>query len=471
VNMSKLILGDIVHCPQLGKLELLQDYLLAVDDLGYITHVAPSNTQDSQQILRSANGAVTVTPRGSFLLPTFCDLHLHAPQFLYQGTGLHLPLMEWLDEYAFNAEESLDANPELAARVYRRLAARLIESGTGAVLLFGTIKEETNLILAKVMQEAGIRAFVGKLSMDISSRPTYVEASANAALSSARSFAEQCAKLVEHLPEEQRLVKPVITPRFVPTCSNHLLKGLGDLSETKGLLVQSHMAEALDQVQMVETERGIEDIDVFAMSNLLTSRTVQAHCTFLEPPSLERIAKLGTAVAHCPQSNAYFSAEPFRLREALDLGVKVGLGSDIAGGYSIDTMHCMRQAVTVSRMREGARVMEQTRSRGQKEGMNKNVSIDWKEALYLATRGGATALGMHPGSGTFTVGAPFDAQCIRIFDEHTGEGVGPLDIFHETPQQSQEHVTIEMIEKWWCIGDVRNRFGMWVQGREVTARL
>lgn len=95
----------------------------------------------SQEIL--AGTRPTVIPTGSFVLPTFCDLHLHAPQFLYQGTGLHLPLMEWLNEYAFKAEESLDADPTLAERVYKRLATRLVEHGTGAVLLFGTIKTET----------------------------------------------------------------------------------------------------------------------------------------------------------------------------------------------------------------------------------------------------------------------------------------------------------------------------------------
>ena len=82
-------------------------------------------------------------PPGSFLLPTFNDLHLHAPQFLYQGTGLHLPLMHWLNEYAFKAEERLDTDSHLAEIVYKRLAERLIEHGTGAVLLFGTIKAET----------------------------------------------------------------------------------------------------------------------------------------------------------------------------------------------------------------------------------------------------------------------------------------------------------------------------------------
>ena len=89
---------------------------------------------------------VITVPQGSFFVPTFCDLHLHAPQFLYQGTGLHLPLMKWLDDYAFKAEERIDGEPELARRVYKRLAERLVQNGTGAVLLFGTIKEETKSV-------------------------------------------------------------------------------------------------------------------------------------------------------------------------------------------------------------------------------------------------------------------------------------------------------------------------------------
>ena len=98
------------------------------------------------QRLQEAGIACKIVPKGSFLVPTFCDLHLHAPQFLYQGTGLHLPLMEWLNEYAFKAEERMDADPKLAQKVYTRLAERLIEHGTGAVLLFGTIITETKYV-------------------------------------------------------------------------------------------------------------------------------------------------------------------------------------------------------------------------------------------------------------------------------------------------------------------------------------
>lgn len=109
----------------------------------------------------------------------------------------------------------------------------------------------------------GIRAFVGKLSMDISSRPSYVETSSSDALSAVKSFAENCRALVSQLPEHKRLIEPVITPRFVPTCSDALLTGLGAISEDQSLRIQSHLAESLDQVEWVRSERGIDDIDAF----------------------------------------------------------------------------------------------------------------------------------------------------------------------------------------------------------------
>ncbi|OCH85591.1 Metallo-dependent hydrolase [Obba rivulosa] len=462
-----LLVGDLVHCPSLGELQILRHHLIVVDPQGRISYIAPAQLLESAKVIEAASEPVTPLPRGSFLVPSFCDLHLHAPQFLYQGTGLHLPLMEWLDAYAYKAEEILDADPALAERVYKRLAVRLIESGTGSVLFFGTIKSETNLILARVMQAAGVRAFVGKLSMDISSRPTYVEKSAEDSLSAARRFIDDCYSQVAHLPAHERLIQPVITPRFIPTCSDKLLSGLGALAAERSVTVQSHMAESHDEVGWVKQERKQDDIDIFEEAGLLTTRTVQAHCTFLDSPSLERMQKSGAAVAHCPLSNSYFSQESFRLREALQRGVKVGLGTDIAGGYSIDIMNSMRQAVIVSRMREGTRLLASGSAEEDQEAMP--VSIDWKESLYLATRGGAHALGLS--GGVFSIGASFDAQCIHIRDLTTGQGIGALDFFDDAPQIADEwDIDEEVIEKWWSLGDGRNRYAMWVQGREVTRR-
>ena len=118
------------------------------------------------------------------------------------------------------------------------------------------------------------------------------------------------------------------------------------------------------------------------------------------------MSRSGTAVAHCPLSNAYFSStEIFRLREALDRGVKVGLGSDIAGGYEVGIQGAMRMSVAVSRLREG---LLKRKIQAPGEPAVNSPRIDWKESLYLATKGGAEAMGLP--QGRFDVGAPFDAQ-------------------------------------------------------------
>jgi len=149
---------------------------------------------------------------------------------------------------------------------------------------------------------------------------------------------------------------------------------------------------------------------------------IQAHCTYLEPSdssplyphssnnnSFTHLAKLGTSIAHCPLSNIYFSASrSFSLREALDADVKVGLGTDVAGGYSLDIMSAMRTAVAVSRIREGQREKEPCGVNATNGPNAKSLAIDWKESLFLATSGGAKALGID--SGLFAVGRPFDAQ-------------------------------------------------------------
>lgn len=146
---QSFFIGTLAHTPALGQLDILKDHLLIVDPQGYITHLDPLSSPVSQQILSDRDPTkttLTTVPPNSFLLPTFTDLHLHAPQYLYAGTGLDQPLMQWLERYAFKAEQRIDADNELAKRVYDTLGRRLIEVGTGAALVFGTINTDTKSV-------------------------------------------------------------------------------------------------------------------------------------------------------------------------------------------------------------------------------------------------------------------------------------------------------------------------------------
>lgn len=121
--------------------------------------------------------------------------------------------------------------------------------------------------------------------------------------------------LTSSLPPHERLVHPVITPRFVPVCSDALLSSLGELARERGIMVQSHMCESRDQMAWVESTRGRRDEEVFDSAGLLTPHTVQAHVTSLSPELVGMVKERGVTVAHCALSNAYFSDAAFPLRE------------------------------------------------------------------------------------------------------------------------------------------------------------
>lgn len=139
---------------------------------------------------------------------------------------------------------------------------------------------ETSLILARKAQEAGIRAFIGKLSMDESpvrvrgllagicsneyhQRPSYGEASPAASLSSLNSFLDSMESYLSQFPSHRRLVQPIITPRFVPVCSDELLQGLAKVAQDRNVRLQSHMCEGRDQIDMSLKTKGLDDEKVF----------------------------------------------------------------------------------------------------------------------------------------------------------------------------------------------------------------
>ncbi|KAI5480674.1 guanine deaminase [Pseudohyphozyma bogoriensis] len=449
--VAQIFTGTFLNPSTNHNLEILENWLVAVDENGCITLSEAATTDAAQKVLAEAKetGATVVEmDRMSFVLPGFVDTHIHAPQYMNAGTALDKPLMEWLAHYTFSSESRIDADPSgLGERVYGKLVERLVEGGTTAASVFGTLTVAANMVLAKAFQNAGIRGQIGKVAMDLNGIDTYIETT-NESLSRSAAFIASMTTYMAQFPAHLQLVQPVLTPRFVPTCSKPLLLGIAELARTTGTRIQSHMCEAVDQVEWSKSMwDGKSDVEVLDSLGLLTPLSLMAHCTHSTPANLALLSKRGTSVAHCPLSNVYFSPEQaFPLREAWKANVSVGLGSDISGGYQVTLGESMRWAVGVSRIRAGAQSDEEK----EKEGSR---AITWREAIWLATRGGYESLGINAGS--FEVGKSFDAQLIRL-----GGKESRVDIFDELP-------TEEFVEKWWCNGNEKDRVGVWVQGRRI----
>ncbi|KAL8283523.1 hypothetical protein RQP46_005626 [Phenoliferia psychrophenolica] len=451
-KIRQLFIGTIVSSLPSRELVIASNSVLAVDVDGIIRHFEGAETDASKVLIESAETDWSLTVHQleeedgdyGFLLPGFVDTHVHAPQYLNAGTALDKPLMEWLEHYTFKSESRIDADPNgLGARVYKKLVERMIEAGTTTASVFGTLTVEANMVLAKAFQEGGIRGQIGKVAMDLNGIPTYIE-STSESLSRTREFIAALTALTAPLDAHRRLVEPVITPRFVPTCSKELLVGLVEIAKESGARIQSHMSESADQVEWSKNMwDGQPDHAVLDSLNLLTPKTLMAHCTHLTSPTLALLSSRGTSIAHCPWSNIYFSPErSLPLTSALDANVIVGLGSDISGGYRLGIDDSMRAAVAVSRLRPSSAASGETER-----------ALGWKESLFLATLGGAQAVGMGEKTGSFAVGKSFDAQMIRM-----GRKGSRIDLFDEEVEFE------EVLEKWWCNGTEADRVAVWVQG-------
>mmetsp|Transcript_31947 Transcript_31947/g.110438 ORF Transcript_31947/g.110438 Transcript_31947/m.110438 type:complete len:205 (+) Transcript_31947:862-1476(+) len=192
---------------------------------------------------------------------------------------------------------------------------------------------------------------------------------------------------------------------------------------------------------------GQRDAEIFEKAGLLTDHCVMAHGVHLLTSEFKLFEKKCTGVACCALSNAFLSVGAFRLVDAQRAGVRVGLGTDLAGGYATSMLSSCRHAVTASKQLEAA-------------GAPADVVIDYKRAFWTATLGGALATHLEDVVGNFEVGKQFDAVHVRT-------GAGVYDVFHETATPAHKSKLETEFELFINCGDDRNIKAVFVAGRKV----
>ena len=395
--------GRFAHTPSRGALEILDDRLVIIDSKGAIADVLSGSDVDFQKALDQARASGELCQSGekSLFLPGIVDLHVHAPQWPQLGRALHLPLDEWLNAYTFPLEARF-RNADLARSVYPNLVSTLLANGTTTAVYFSTIHMEASQVLAEVCRDAGQRAFVGKVVMDDPDQcPDYYrDSSTRQAIDETQGFIEFVRNLSGN---DADLVQPIVTPRFIPSCSHAALLELGRVADQMDCRVQTHCSEGDWEHQFVHERYGQSDTTALAELGLLQRGSVLAHCNFVSPTDMEIMKSALTGIAHCPISNAYFANSVFPLRTALDIGVSVGMGTDISGGPSPSIFENARFAIAASRMlEEGVDPEIASASRGHPDSR-----IYFGEALWVATAGGAEVLDIPVGK--FEKGRHFDA--------------------------------------------------------------
>ncbi len=252
------------------------------------------------------------------IAPGFIDTHVHLPQF--DSIGIDgLELLDWLDTAIFPAEARW-ADPTYAAEMSTRVARELLSFGTVGVAAYATVHNEATQAAIDALAREGLAGHVGQVLMD-----------RNAPTELVRPASESLAAAARLRPSGR--IMPAVTPRFAITCSEELLKGAGALARETGWLVQTHLAETPREIgQVARLYPGQTYTEVYDRAGLLTARTLVAHAVWLDEDDLATLRERGATVAHCPAANRFLGAGTMSRGRVLGSGVRMGLGSDVAGG-------------------------------------------------------------------------------------------------------------------------------------------
>ena len=326
------------------------------------------------------------------ITPGFTDMHLHAPQYENLGLGMDLELLDWLEKLTF-PEEAKYADAEYARGAYSHFVSDMRRGSTVRAVIFATVHTEATVLLMELMEKSGLKSFVGRVNMDRNTPDILCEKSAAASLDGTEEW-------LSAIKGRFSRTAPIITPRFVPSCTPELMEGLGTLADMYSLPVQSHLSETRAEIKWVRSLHPDCSCygEVYEKYGLMGNRTVMAHCVYPTEADIEILLKTGAYIAHCPTSNTNIKSGISPVRKLLERRVNIGLGSDISGGNTTDMSAVIREAIAVSKHASHL-------------SNYKTPALHASEAFYLATKGGGSFFGK---CGSFEEGYEFDAV---VFDD------------------------------------------------------
>jgi guanine deaminase len=328
---------------------------------------------------RLGDTPVTAFP-GRMITPGFVDTHIHFPQGdIIAAHGAQL--LDWLEQHTFPAEAAF-ADPAHAADAAAFFLGELLRNGTTSAMVFGSVHKASVEALFEAALARDMRLIAGKVLMDRHAPPGLCD--------TVETSRADMLDLIARWHGRGRLGYAV-TPRFAISCSDAQLAMAGEvLAQHPGVWLQTHLSE--NHREIAETAalfpEASDYLNVYERFGLVGDRSVFAHGVHLEADAFDRLAAAGSAIAFCPSSNLFLGSGLFDLKGACDHGVKVGIGTDVGAGTSFSVLHTLGEAYKVGQLR--------------------GSSLDPFHAFYLATLGGARALGLGDKIGNLAPGKEAD---------------------------------------------------------------
>jgi 5-methylthioadenosine/S-adenosylhomocysteine deaminase len=335
---------------------------------------------------------ITIDAGGKVLLPGFVQTHIHLCQTLFRGRADDLALIDWLRQKIWPLEAAHDEDSVYYSALLG--LGELIRSGTTTILDMETVHYTEAAFRA--IEESGMRALSGKVMMDHGTEvPLALQEKTENSLQMSVDLLERW-----HGAANGR-IQYAFCPRFVVSCTEELLIGVRDLSEQYKVKVHTHASENLDEIALVEAERGMRNVIYLDHIGLAKPNLILAHSIWLSDEEKRIIRDRGVKVTHCPGSNMKLASGIAQVPELMREGIPVGIGADGAPcNNNLDMFQEMRLTAFIQKIQHGPTVM------------------DARTVLRMATMGGAEVLGMEKEIGSIEVGKFADMQLLDLEDFH-----------------------------------------------------
>lgn len=446
---TQIFFGRIVHSKSLKNLEIFKKAALGIDESGTIQFL-DDKVESAADACKKYSGfkyAVCTTLKPlQFLFPGMVDTHMHAPQWPNMATGMEGDLKEWVENYTDPLEASYKDNDK-ARSVYDEMVQKELENGSTTVAYNSSAHYQATNILADMCLKYGQRAIIGKLCIDKNATHDNVEISTTQSLEDE----EKAVPHIRKIDPEAILLSPCIQPRSLGFDSPELVAGLGKMCypKTKSgpIHVQAHMCGTVaDFKQAQKFHPGFDNYsEIYDHYGLLYEKTILARCIYLSDRDIDLLVARRSGVAHNGNSNTCLTDGECRVRELLNRGVKVGLGTDCSAGYGISILDSMRSASNVSR-----HLVIHKR--------DPSLKLCFEEIVFLGTMGGAQVCDMQDKIGNFEPGKQFDALVVDV---------GLKDNINI---RGWEHDDLALVKKWVFMGDDRSIRLVYVNGRLVAGK-
>ena len=387
---SSILIRNATILPMTDQLEVVQGAVSVRDGRIAAVGAEPDGRHD-----------VVIDAAGGYLLPGFVQTHIHLCQTLFRGYADDLRLLDWLSTRVWPMEA---AHTPASLRAAARLACHeLLRGGTTAILTMETV-HDTDAVFEAV-SATGMRATIGKCMMD--APPP--DAPARLREDLRRSIDESLALHRQWHGTSGGRIRVAFAPRFAVSCSRELLEAVASLSLRDLTLVHTHASEQREEVEIVRQASGVSNIEYLHLVGLTSPRLNAAHCVWVNPEEQELLATNGVKVTHCPSSNMKLGSGIAPVPDMLDRGICVSLGSDAAAcNNHLDMFGEMRLAALLQSVRLGP------------------GALPARQALTMATRNGARALGLEDEIGSIETGKRADLILIDRDHPHLAPGADPF---------------------------------------------